>query len=255
MEFFDTHAHLDDEQLIDDLNNIYESMKNNKVKYVTIPSSNIESAKNCIKIAEKYENTFVLIGIHPESADSFRDEDILKLEELAKHEKVVGIGEVGLDYYWRQDNFEKQKEILKKQIELANKLKLPVALHIRDANTEMIDFLKENPVEKKGIFHCVPLDEKLIKEGVELGYYISFSGVITFKNVKNVDECIKLVPKDKILIETDSPYLTPDPYRGRRNDPSKVIFTAKKIANVLNITEKEIAKITTENAKRVYSIE
>ena len=146
-----------------------------------------------------------------------------------------------------------QKKIFEKQLEIANFLKLPIVIHTRDAWQETLEILRKNPVEKKGIFHCCPLNQELIKEAVKLGFYISFSGNVTFKNAKSED-CIKLVPFDKILIETDAPYLTPEPFRGRRNDSGKVKYVAQKIAEVLGITEEEVAKQTYENGCRIFGL-
>ena len=166
-----------------------------------------------------------------------------------RHEKVVAIGEIGLDYYWNKENKELQKEVFIKQIELANKLHLPIVIHTRDAFIDTIDILKQNNVNKKGIFHCCPLNQELVKEAVKLGYYISLSGVITFKNAKNVEEILSLIPEDKLLIETDSPYLSPEPFRGTRNNSMNVKYVAEKIAKLKNKTIEEIAELTNKNAK------
>ena len=167
---------------------------------------------------------------------------------------MVAIGEIGLDYYWNKENKEKQKELFIKQIEIANRLNKPIVIHNRDAYIDTISILKEYPVNKRGIFHCCPLNQELIKDGLKLGFYISFSGNITFKNAKS-EEPVKLVPMDRILIETDSPYLTPEPYRGTRNDSRNVTLVAKKIAEIKGISLEEVANATYQNAKKVYMIE
>ncbi len=254
MILFDTHCHLTDEKF-DDISKIIIDANNNFVKYITIPTCNLEDAKRGIEIANKYENTYVLIGIHPEEASINKnfDKDIEELALLAKNKNVVGIGEIGLDYYWTKETKEIQKTLLIKQIELANKLDLPIALHIREATNDMLDILKQYPCKNTGIFHCCPFNEHLIKEGLKLGYYISFSGNITFKNAKP-DNAINLVPLDKLLIETDSPYLTPTPFRGKTNQPKNVYYVAEKISNVKNISLAELSEITTKNAKKIYKI-
>lgn len=182
-------------------------------------------------------------------------EQLKEIEILAKMPKVVAIGEIGLDYHWNQENKEEQKQAFIKQIELANKLNLPIVIHTREAIFDTLEILKKEICpNKKGIFHCCPLNLDLIKEGLKLGFYISFAGPITFKNSKNAEEAIKTVPLDRILIETDSPYLAPEPVRGTRNDSSNVIYMAEKIAKVKQIPIEEVAKSTYENAKHIFQI-
>lgn len=196
----------------------------------------------------------VQFGISPNDLDENTLDKIRKIEELAKNDKVVAIGEIGLDYYWNKDNKEFQKQVFIEQIKLANKLDLPIVIHTRDAVMDTIDILKNvMPCNKKGIFHCCPLNVELIKEGLKLGYYISFSGVVTFKNSKP-ELAIKEVPLDRLLIETDSPYLTPEPNRGKRNDPSNVEYVARKIASILKVDFETIASNTLKNGKKIYNI-
>ncbi len=173
-----------------------------------------------------------------------------------KTRKIVAIGEIGLDYYWEKD--EKKRELQKKafikQIDLANELNLPIVIHTRDAIMDTLDILKQNEVNKKGVFHCCPQNRELIKEALKLGFYISFAGPITFKSSKNADELINLVPNERILIETDSPYLSPEPVRGTRNDPRNVKYVAEKIAKAKKMTIEEVAKITKDNAYKIFGI-
>ena len=193
-------------------------------------------------------------GISPNDIEDFSEENLKIIEKLAIKEKVVAIGEIGLDYYWNKENKDTQKELFIKQIEIANKLNLPIVIHTRDATLDSIQILKEHSVTKKGVFHCCPLNQELIKAGLELGFYISFSGNITFKNAKSHD-VVSLVPMDRILIETDSPYLSPEPYRGKRNDSSKVKLVAEKIAEIKGMSLKEVAMITYENANKIFNLE
>ncbi len=254
MELFDSHAHYNDERFETDMDEVILNNFNNGVKYTTCVGYNLESSKKAIEIANKYDNIFCTAGISPNDLNEDTLEEIKQIGELAKNKKIVAIGEIGLDYYWNKDNKEFQKQVFIEQIKLANKLNLPIAIHTRDASIDTIEILKNiMPCNKKGIFHCCPLNVELIKEGIKLGYYISFSGVVTFKNAKP-ESAIKQVPLDKILIETDSPYLTPEPFRGKRNDPSKVEFVARKIADILEKDYEEIASITLENAKKIYNI-
>ena len=171
-----------------------------------------------------------------------------------KCKKIVAIGEIGLDYYWNKENKELQKKAFIKQIELANKLELPIVIHSRDASVDTIDIIKNNIVNKRGIFHCCQLNQEMVKQAINLGYYISFAGPITFKNSKNAKEVVDLVPMDKILIETDSPYLSPEPNRGKRNDSRNVKYVAEKIAEFKNMSLEEIARITYENAMKIFEI-
>ena len=253
MNFFDTHAHYNDEKFEEDRNIIIREIKENNIKYVTVVGYNIESSIKAIEIANKYDNIYATVGISPNDLDS--QIDLEKIESLAQDKKVVAIGEIGLDYYWNKENKDLQKDIFVKQIEIANKMDLPISIHTREAVYDTLEVLKNRiKVKNSGIFHCCPLNIELIKEAVKLGFYISFSGNITFKNSKNANKCIEAVPIDKLLIETDSPYMTPEPYRGKRNNSIYVKLVAQKIAEVRNMELTDIAKITLENAKRVYKI-
>ena len=254
MNFFDTHAHYNEEKFEEDRNIIIREIKENNIKYVTVVGYNIESSIKAIEIANKYDNIYATVGISPNDLDS--QIDLEKIESLAQDKKVVAIGEIGLDYYWNKENKDLQKDIFVKQIEIANKMDLPISIHTREAVYDTLEVLKNRiKVKNSGIFHCCPLNIELIKEAVKLGFYISFSGNVTFKNSKNANKCIEAVPIDKLLIETDSPYMTPEPYRGKRNNSIYVKLVAQKIAEVRNMELEDIAKITLYNGKRVYKIE
>lgn len=200
-----------------------------------------------------------LFGIHPNEIAETKeqiDKDILEIEKLAaQNKKVVAIGEIGLDNHWVKDRKEIQKYAFLEQIKLANKLKLPIVVHSRDAIMNTIEILKGKILpEKKGILHCCQLNKDLVKTGLEAGFYISFAGAITFKSSKNANEIISMVPNDRILVETDCPYLSPEPNRGKRNDSRNVKYTVQKIAEVKEMSAEEIARITYENGKRIYGI-
>ena len=253
MEFFDTHAHYNDEKFEEDRDAIIKEAKENNIKYITVVGYNIESSIKAIEIANKYDNIYATVGISPNDLDS--QIDLEKIKSLAQDKKVVAIGEIGLDYYWNKENKNLQKDIFIKQIEIANKLNLPISIHTREAVYDTLDILKnEIEVKNRGIFHCCPLNVELVKEAVKQEFYISFSGNITFKNSKNANKCIEEVPIDKVLIETDSPYMTPEPYRGKRNNSIYVKLVAKKIAEVRRMELADIAEITLDNAKRIYKI-
>lgn len=287
LELIDSHAHLDDEKFDSDREEIISKIKNDGIKKFITAGYSLEGSKKAVKLAEKYDFIYATCGISPN--DIPQDEENLwkqidEIENLVKthrnqgqiyinetqdkivnskvqnqeikKSKIVAIGEIGLDYYWEKDEQMRklQREAFIKQIELANKLELPIVIHTRDAIMDTLEILKQNPVNKKGVFHCCPQNKDLIKEGLKLGFYISFAGPITFRNSKNADEMINLVPNDKILIETDSPYLAPEPVRGTRNDPRNVRFIAQKIANAKNISVEEVANITMQNIKNIFGI-
>ena len=254
MEFFDSHAHYNDEKFELDRDEVLGKIYNDGVTQVTCAGYNVKSSEFAVKLSSQYDFMYATAGISPNDIDDAKIEDIEKIREIAQNEKVVAIGEIGLDYYWNKENKEAQKEFFIKQIELADELNLPIVIHCRDAVMDILDILKNKICPKKrGIFHCCMLNKELIKEAVKLGFYISFSGNVSFKTAKP-NEAINEVPLDKILIETDSPYLSPEPFRGKRNDSRNVKLVAQKIAEIKGITLEEIAKITYENAKKIYQI-
>lgn len=281
MNLFDSHAHYNDEKFDKDRDDIIKETLKNDVSNFIVAGYNIESSKKAVKIAKQYKEVFAIVGISPNDLEDIQTKEdiqdkISELEQIIVGErtctcpdkdgtlplqariinlrKIVAIGEIGLDYYWNKVNKEIQKAMFVKQIELANKLELPIVIHTREAINDTLQILKEHQVIKKGIFHCCPLNRELVKEALKLGYYISLSGVITFKNAKNADEIIKMIPEDKLLIETDSPYLAPEPVRGTRNNCMNVQYVAKKIAEVKNKTIEEISDITNKNAKKIFHI-
>ena len=258
MELFDSHAHYDDEKFNEDrdfiINEIYKS---GVTKFVSAGYS-LESSKIGIELAKKYDFIYTTSGISPNDIPATNDElesQLLEIEKIAKsNSKVVAIGEIGLDYYWNKDQKELQKYAFKKQIEIANNLNLPIVIHTRDAIMDTIQIIKNTKFVKPGIFHCCPLNKDLIKAGLNKDFYCSFAGPITFKNTKNANEIISLIPIEKILIETDSPYLSPEPNRGKRNDSRNVIYMARKIAEIKNMSVEEVARATYSNALNVFNI-
>ena len=260
MEFFDTHSHYNDEKFNEDRDQIIEETYRSGITKFICAGYNIPSSIQSLEISKKYEFIYSICGISPNDIPQSEEElwkDIAEISRIVadnKEKKLVAIGEIGLDYYWNKENKELQQQAFVKQIELANKLELPIVIHSRDASVDTIQILKENPVSKKGIFHCCQLNQEMIRQALELGFYISFAGPITFKNSKNAEDVVKMVPMDKILIETDSPYLSPEPNRGKRNDSRNVKIVAQKIADFKNITIEEVAKITYENAMKIFEI-
>ncbi|MBQ2937418.1 MAG: TatD family hydrolase [Clostridia bacterium] len=258
MELFDSHSHLNDEKFNKDRDEVIKKIYESGVTNFITAGYSLESSKKAIEIADNYDFIYATAGISPNDIPQIEEELWKQMQEikvLAKEsEKVVAIGEIGLDYYWNTDNKEIQKKVFVEQIKIANELDLPIVIHTRDAVMDTIQILKENDVKNKGVFHCCPQNRELIKEALKLGFYISFAGPITFKNSKNATEMINLVPNDRILIETDSPYLAPEPVRGTRNTPSNVRFVAQKIADVKGLTLQEVEKITVQNTKKIFKI-
>lgn len=258
MQIFDSHAHYNDEKFEHDREIILKKVQQEGIKKIVCAGYNLESTKHAIEIANKYSNIYATAGISPN--DIPQHEEILwklleQIKGLATNKKVVAIGEIGLDYYWNTENKEQQKQAFIKQIQIANELNLPIQIHTREAIADTLEILKNKiKVENNGIFHCCPLNLDLIREGIKLGFYISFAGPITFKNSKYSTEAISLVPLDKILIETDSPYLSPEPKRGTRNDSTNLTYIIKKIAEVKNISEEQVAEITYNNAIKIFKI-
>lgn len=258
MGLFDSHSHLNDEKFDDDRDKIIKEIYESGVTNFVTAGYSVESSKKAADIANKYDFIYATAGISPNDIPQNEEKlwkQIAEIGELTKeNKKIIAIGEIGLDYYWNTDNKELQKKAFIEQINLANRMDLPIVIHTRDAVMDTIQILRENEAKNKGIFHCCPQNRELIKEGLKLGFYISFAGPITFKNSKNADEMINLVPNDRILIETDSPYLAPEPLRGTRNTPSNVKFIAQKIANSKGLSLEEIEKITVQNAKSILKI-
>ena len=254
MNLFDSHSHYNDEKFDNDRDEIIKETLNSGVSNFIVAGYNIEGSKKAVNIADLYDELYATVGTSPNDVQEIQDEkeQLNIIEQLALNKKVVAIGEIGLDYYWNKENKEVQKSMFIEEIEIAKKLKLPIVIHTRDAVSDTLEILKEHTVNKRGVFHCCPLNRELVKEALKLGYYISLSGVITFKNAKNAEEIINLIPEDRLLIETDSPYLAPEPVRGTRNNSMNVKYVAEKIALVKNKTVEEIADITFNNTKRIF---
>jgi len=252
IEFFDSHAHYNDEKYNDDRDELIEKMYKEGITKIIIAGNSVETTRSALEIAEKYSHIYATAGIHPHDIENI-DSDIIQIGELAKNPKVIAIGEIGLDYYYTKENKEEQKQAFIKQIELANKLDLPIVIHSRDAYIDTIDILKNKILpNKRGVFHCCQLNMELIKEALALGFNISFAGPVTFKNSKNVKDCLDLIPLDRLMIETDAPYLSPEPYRGTRNNSINMKITAQKIADLKEISLEKLAKITYENTLRIF---
>lgn len=258
MKLFDSHAHLDDEKFKEDREQLINQIKESDVSKLISAGYSLEGSRKAKELAERYDFIYATAGISPNDIPQTEEELWIMLDQIREivkqSKKIVAIGEIGLDYYWNQENKELQKLAFIKQIELANDLRLPIVIHTREAVMDTIEILKQNEVILKGVFHCCPLNRELVKEALKLGFYISFAGPVTFKNSKNADEIIHMVPNEKMLIETDSPYLSPEPLRGKRNDSRNVKYIAQKIAEVKDISLEEVARITYQNAEKIFNI-
>lgn len=253
MKLIDSHAHLTSDDFNEDRSFLIKDLSNFAVNYVIIPACDLKDSQDVLNLSKKYENLFAQVGFHPQNIDSFKDGDIEKLENLAKDPKVLAIGEIGLDYYWQDDNKAEQKEIFIKQLDLARKLKLPVVIHSRDSIDDCLEILKDYPDLKVQI-HCFAYSYIHLMECMKRGYYISIGGVVTYKNAENEKNAAINVDLDKLMLETDSPYLSPEPYRGMRNDPRKIVEVAREIANLRGIKLSKLAKRTSKNAMEFFNI-
>ena len=258
MEYFETHMHLDDSKFDIDRKEVIAKIKKAKVTKAIDVGCDIESSKKAIELAKTYDFIYAMCGLHPEEIPQTEQELCKTLNEIRElilnNKKIVAIGEIGLDYYWRKDNKELQIKAFEKQIELANELKLPISIHTRNSIDDTISIIRKNKIIKSGVLHCCPFNPELVKQGLDVGLYIAFGGTSTFKNSKNASKIVQMIPKEKILIETDSPYLAPEPVRGTRNDSSNLKYIVEKIAEYKMSTPEEIAKITYQNAQRLFSI-
>lgn len=253
MALIDTHAHLTDEAFDDDRLFILRDLSNFNVKAVINPGCNVKDSKMAVELAEEFDNFYAQVGIHPEEVSRMNENDLEIIENLAQNPKVVAIGEIGLDYYWRDDNKDEQKEVFIKQLEMARRLDLPVAVHTRDVGEDAYEILKDFRDLKVQI-HCFSESLDLLDKYMDLGFYISIGGVVTFSNGENEKLAASHVDINRLMLETDSPYLTPEPYRGLRNDPRKVIEVAREIAKLRGMKLKKLEKRTSKNAEEFFGL-
>jgi len=250
----DTHVHLTDDRYKDDLQQIIDNFAENNVEKVINIGYDLNSSKGGYELSQKNERIFAAVGVHPNDASEYNAECEAFIRRVANNKKVVAIGEIGLDYYWNKENKDLQKQVFIKQLELANELNLPVVIHVRDAYGDVLELLKEHKhlLNNSGVMHCFGGSLEYAKEVLKLGLYLGFDGPITFKNSNTAEEVLKYLPKDKVLIETDCPYLAPHPFRGSRNEPKYVNLVAKKMAETFGITEQELIEQTNKNAKKLF---
>ena len=253
--YFDTHVHLNSHRY-ENVKEIIDNALENKVTKMIVVGYDIETSIKAIELANEYDFIYASIGIHPSEIKDLKENDLEKLEELVISKKVVAIGEIGLDYYWDKDNKEKQKEVFIEQLKLANKYNLPIIIHSREAGNDTLEVLKENKkYYKKGIMHCYSYSLELAREFVKLDLLLAFGGTLTFLNSKQNKEVVKEIDMQYLLLETDAPYLTPHPFRGKLNEPKFVPLVAKEMAKIKEISEEEVARITYNNACILFGIE
>lgn len=250
---FDTHAHYDSDSFDPDRFEILDSMPEGNVGLIIDPGCDLVSSKMAVELSERYDFIYSAVGWHPEDIEKLTEEAYAELCRLAEHPKCVAIGETGLDYYWDASRKEEQKALFRRQIELALKLNKPVIVHDREAHGDSFDIVCDYP-ELRGVFHCYSGSAEMAKELLKRGWYLGFDGPITYKNARKALEVLELCPPDRILIETDSPYLTPVPNRGKRNDSRQLEFVVAKIAEVKGMTAQEVERATEANGRRLFGI-
>ena len=249
----DTHTHINciEEISVED---VIKNALDNGVEKLIVPAAYPTDIEVVKELAQKYENVYGLLGVHPSEVKGWNDDLIDKIKEYSKSSKIVGIGEIGLDYYWDKSFNDLQKEVFIKQIKLANELNFPISVHDREAHKDTFDILTEYNKNSAVVMHCFSGSVEFMKECVKQGWYIAIGGVVTFKKAIKMKEVVKEVPLDKLLLETDAPYLTPVPYRGKTNQPAYVKYVAEEIASIRGISFEEVDEITTQNAKKVFSL-
>ena len=252
---FDTHAHYDSRQFDADRDQVLSALPGQGVGLVVNPGCDLDSSRRAIGIAERYPFIYAAVGVHPEDCAGWQDTDVEELRSLAAHPKVVAVGEIGLDYYWKENPpREFQQKVFRAQLALARELDLPVIVHDREAHGDCLSIIREFP-QVRGVFHCFSGSAEMAKELVGLGWMISFTGALTYKNARKAVEAAQAVPLDRIMIETDSPYMAPVPCRGERCHSGLVRHTCQRLAELRGISLEECARITFENGKQFYQLQ
>lgn len=249
---FDSHAHYDDARFDEDRDALLSSLPGKGVCGIIDIGCDLESSRKAVALAEKYPYVWAAVGYHPEQAALRTDEGLAELRQLLSHPKVVAIGEIGLDYYWPEPDHETQKRVLIEQLKLARELQKPVILHVRDASEDALTILKAHPV--RGVMHCFSGSPETAREVLKLGLYIGFTGVLTFKNARKPVEACAAVPLDRLLLETDCPYMAPEPFRGKECHSGMIRFTAQKVADIKQVPLEEVLRITEQNARALLGV-
>lgn len=251
---FETHAHYDDEQFNPDRKELLASMPAGGIGTIVNISAAYESCQQVIDLANQYPFIYAAVGIHPDNVGSLNEESFAQMEKLFVNKKVVAVGEIGLDYYWNNESHEVQKYWFIRQLKLARKLNLPVVIHSREAAEDTLEIMKEHAAGLKAIIHCFSYSKELAREYVKMGYYIGVGGVVTFKNARKLKETVEEIPLSNIVLETDCPYLAPEPYRGKRNNSLYIKYVAEEIARLKNTDYDTVVSQTEINARKLYGI-
>ncbi|MDO5417452.1 MAG: TatD family hydrolase [Lachnospiraceae bacterium] len=252
---FDTHAHYDDEAFDKDRDALLMSLAAAGVGAVVDIGASLESTKRALELAGRYPFLYAAVGVHPSDSGELTEDDIWWLESVSGREKVVAIGEIGLDYYWEDVEHDVQKQWFVRQLELARKVKLPVVIHSRDAAKDTLDIMKaENSRDIGGVIHCFSYGKEMAREYLDMGFFLGIGGVVTFQNAKKLKEVVEYAPLDRLVLETDCPYLAPVPYRGKRNSSLNLSYVAEAIGALKGISAEQVEEATWENAKRLYRL-
>ncbi len=252
---FETHAHYDDEAFDEDRDSLLNSLYEAGIEYVVNVGAGIETTKKTLELTERYPFVYGAVGVHPSETAELNEDNFKWLRETAKKPKVVAIGEIGLDYYWDTPDRQIQKEWFQRQMELALELKLPAIIHSRDAAADTYDMIKAANLKLTGgVIHCFSYEKEMAKNYLNMGFYLGIGGVVTFKNARKLNEVVEYAPIEQLVLETDCPYLAPEPNRGKRNSSLNLTYVAKEIARLKDIPYEEVISITEENAKRMYGM-
>lgn len=251
---FDTHAHYDDEQFDTDREALLDSMAAGGVGTIVNASASVESWDKVLGLTEKYPFIYGMIGVHPDEAGSLDEEKFRRMEELLGREKIVAVGEIGLDYYWDKEEHDTQKYWFIRQLELAAKKHMPVSVHSREAASDTMEIMKKYGAGMQAVIHCYSYSLEMAREYVKMGYYIGVGGVVTFKNARKLKEVVQEIPMERIVLETDCPYLAPEPFRGKRNSSLNLTYVAQAVAALKGTTPEEVICRTEENARKLYNL-
>lgn len=251
---FDTHAHYDDEQFNEDREELFTSMQENGIGTIVNVGASLRGCKDSVELAGKYPFVYAAVGVHPDHTGDLNEETFLWLKQQSDNEKVVAVGEIGLDYYWDNESHDVQKRWFIEQLKLAREKGLPVIIHSREAAADTLEIMKEHARGLSGIIHCFSYSKEMAAEYVKMGFYIGIGGVVTFKNAKKLKDVAAAIPIEKIVLETDCPYMAPEPYRGKRNQSSYIRYVAEKIAELKAMSQEEVIAVTEKNARDLYGI-
>ena len=250
---FESHAHYDDEAFDSDRSELLSQCRNQGIEYIVNVSASLGSVKSTLALAEEYPFIYAAVGIHPDEVGELNEENFAWLKAQCRHPKTVAVGEIGLDYYWDKENHETQKYWFRRQMDLAKELELPIIVHSREACADTLEEIKKAHTPKlKGVIHCFSYAPETAREYLKMGYYIGVGGVVTFKNAKKLKEVVKMLPPERILLETDCPYLAPVPNRGKRNSSLNLPYVAEAVAELKGMETEEVIRITNENARKLY---